>query len=230
MLHPKSESGKPTGSARFRGWQSVAALFLALQIAQAASALEPQAPRPAPDRDARIPFPRSVVAVAQPGAARASSRTPMVTRTALTADESAQTLRVHVALRMPHFAELQGRIHAGDKIPQEEMEARYLPPVGLSERLTAWFRSQGLTVEGLDSNHTNITLSGNVQDMARVFGVTFARVSTPYGEFTSATTAPTLPRSVADGVLSISGLQPRPPMHPERIHLFESPFESVWIC
>jgi subtilase family serine protease len=94
------------------------------------------------------------------------------------------------------------------------MEARYLPPRARSDALAAWLRSQGLTVSKVDANHTFVSVTGTVAQLAGAFGVTFARVSTPRGEFTSALTPPSLPASVGVGVLSIDGLQAVTPFHP----------------
>src|SRR5208283_2442678 len=119
-----------------------------------------------------------------------------------------------ISLRMPHLGELTRRVHSGERIPQAEMEARYLPPRTRSDALAAWLRSQGLTVTKVDTNHTFISVTGTVSQLAGAFGVAFARVSTPRGEFTSAVTPPSLPASVGAGVLSIDGLQAETPFHP----------------
>ena len=166
-------------------------------------------PLPLVNPSQRIAFPNSLR-----GPDHGSAVTANIVRSALTASETAATLRVTVTFAMPHLRELETRIHSGEKIPQAEMEARYLPPKSRTDALSAWLTSSGLNVEGVDANHTSVTVTGTVAQLSAAFGVTFARVSTPDGEFTSAVTTPSLPHSIGDGVLAIIGLEHTPRPHP----------------
>jgi kumamolisin len=160
----------------------------------------------------RRPFPDSVVPVGGGG------ERGTVTRTALTAEESQAPMDFSISLQMRNFAELQARLAAGEKIAPAEMAARYLPLQSDYDRTAAWLESQGFTLTLADPNHTNLFASGPVAAVATSFGVTFARVATADGEFTSAITAPSLPAEIAAPVLNVGGLQPHVRSHvPKRV-------------
>ena len=131
-----------------------------------------------------------------------------VVRTKITDAERAQVLRFVVSLRMPNFAELQERLSHAAQFSHDTMEARYLPSRADYLASSDWFVSQGFTVTQADPNHTNIFLSGTIGQIEATLGVSFARVRTSDGEFTSAITAPSIPSELAGATLAISGLQP----------------------
>jgi kumamolisin len=110
---------------------------------------------------------------------------------------------------MRDFAGLQARIAAGEKIPQAEMEARYLPLRSDYDRLAAWLTAQGFERTLPDRLHMTVFVKGAVSEVARVLGVQFARVSVSDGEYTSAVTEPAVPGDLAPVVLSVNGLQPQ---------------------
>lgn len=214
-----SHRGIDSPRARHRALVSqsiIAALLIGLAPVISVADVPGVSPQPAPRLAVpeRIAFPKSMGRVAPAGSPSASPSFGRMVRANLTADELAATMKVRISLKMPHLKELTRRVHSGETIPNAAMEARYLPPRSRSDALVVWLRSQGLTVSKVDSNHTFISVSGTVSRLARAFGVTFARVSTPRGEFTSAVTAPSLPSSVGTGVLSIDGLQAVSPFHP----------------
>jgi kumamolisin len=126
-----------------------------------------------------------------------------------TADELAAPMRFSVSLRMRDFAGLQARIAAGEKIPQAEMEARYLPLRSDYDRLSAWLSAQGFEGTLPDRLHMTVFVKGAVSEVARVLGVQFARVAVSDGEYTSAITEPSVPEDFAPVVLSVNGLQPQ---------------------
>ena len=154
--------------------------------------------------DGRARFGDSIKEV--PAGAPASR--PHRVRESLTAAESAESLDFVISLRMQNYAELQARVHSGQKVPHAEMEAKYLPPKANHDRIAAWLRARGFTLTLADSSHTNLFARGTVAQVSAAFGVAFARIATEDGEFTSAVTAPSLPQDIADGVLGIHGLQP----------------------
>jgi kumamolisin len=178
-------------------------LTLALGTTSLGSAVAASAPQD------RVPFRDSLVAVA----ADAPATRAHVVRRVLTAAERAAPVDVVVSLRMRDFAGLQGRIQAGERIARAEMEARYLPLAGDYARVASWLTAQGFTVTQADSSHTNVFARGSVDQASAALGVSFARVATRDGEFSSAVTAPSLPASLAGVVLSIDGLQPHILMH-----------------
>lgn len=137
----------------------------------------------------------------------------LVMRRTLKASEHNEILQFSVSLKMPNFEELEGRIAHGDKIAPDVMEARYLPSASDYAAVEAWLKEQGFTLTQEDPNHTNILASGTVSQIEHSMGVSFARVATADGEFTSAITPPNLPEELSGAVLAIDGLQPHLRMH-----------------
>lgn len=142
---------------------------------------------------------------------------PHRVREVLTAAESAESLNLVVSLRMRNFAEFQSIIQSGHTVSSEKMEADYLPLKADYDRVAAWFGEQGLKPTLVDANHTNLFFRGTVARIADVLGVSFARVATSEGEFTSAISAPSLPEEFASIVLGIDGLQPHIQMHARKL-------------
>ena len=135
---------------------------------------------------------------------------PHIVRATLTAGELAQPIGFMISLRMRNFGELQDLVQSGRGriVSKSEMEARYLPAKSDYNRVAAWLTAQGFTITLVDSNHTNVFARGSVAATADAFKVSFARVTTDQGEFTSAVTVPSLPYDLASPVLGFVGLQP----------------------
>lgn len=146
----------------------------------------------------------------------ASDPNVLVVRQTLKASERNEILQFSVSLKMPNFEELEGRIAHGERIAPAVMEARYLPSTSDYAAVKAWLKGQGFTLTQEDQNHTNIFASGTVSQIEHSMGVSFARVATIDGEFTSAITAPNLPEELSGAVLAIDGLQPHLLMHHPR--------------
>jgi hypothetical protein len=138
-----------------------------------------------------------------------------ITRTVLTAAETAAVMPFEVGLRMRNFDELQARIAKGEVISDAEKAQRYFPLAADHEQVVAWLQSQGLEVTRTDANHLGIFGRGSVDAVAKAFQATFARVTAAAGgEYTSAITAPSLPADLAAKVLAVHGLQPHIRRHP----------------
>lgn len=161
---------------------------------------------------ARTAFPDSVKGVA--AAATAAPRAPRVSRSVLRADELASTMTFEVGLRMRNFDEMQARIARGELISPAEKAARYFPLPADHDNVVRWLKAQGLEVTRTDEDRLGIFARGTVDAVARAFQVSFARVTTPDGEFTSAVTVPSLPSEMASVVLGVHGLQPHIRRHP----------------
>jgi kumamolisin len=166
----------------------------------------------APD-GASVMYHDSIVEVAGPG----SGAHARIVRQALTNDEQAAPLDIVVGLRMRAFGELEARIQRGQRVSPAEMEATYLPLRTDYENLASWLKGRGLAVTARDRNHTNIFVRGSVARISAALAVTFARVLTADGEFSSAITAPSIPTEFSGAVLGIAGLQPHVLMHAPRL-------------
>jgi kumamolisin len=137
-----------------------------------------------------------------------------VTRVALTAAERAAPIDVVISLTMRNYDEFEQRIQSGAHISQSEMEEKYLPLPADHDRVRDWLLAQGFTQTLVDSNHTNLFVTGTVDQTAAAFQVQFARVASADGEFTSAISAPSVPAELGAAILNIEGLQPHVQMHP----------------
>jgi kumamolisin len=144
----------------------------------------------------------------------AAAAGPMIVRRDLSAAEQSAPLTFTVNLRMRDLPGLQGRLAAGERISQDEMEARYLPLAADYAQVAAWLTGQGLVQVVPDLNHTVLIFRGAAGQVAQALEVNLARVgvpeegSSPSAEYTSAITAPSLPAAIASSVLGIDGLQP----------------------
>eukprot|EP01035_Chromulina_nebulosa_P036690 gene36690-49451_t len=86
--------------------------------------------------DQRATFAHSISAVATTATdANGRPNRAFVTRTALTADESAALMPFEVALTMRNFAELEARLAHSEIISPAEMQARYLPLAAAHDRV-----------------------------------------------------------------------------------------------
>jgi kumamolisin len=127
----------------------------------------------------------------------------------LTPDELAAPMAFSVGLRMRDFAGLQARLAAGEQVPFPEMEERYLPLRSDYDRMASWLAAEGFSQTMPDRTHMNVFVRGAVADVVRAFGVRFARVAVPEGEYSSAVSEPSVPGDMGDAVLCVGGLQPQ---------------------
>jgi kumamolisin len=133
---------------------------------------------------------------------------PTRIRDKLTAAELAAPLDLVVSLRMRDLPGLQALVQAGKTVTRAELEATYLPSRSDYERVAAWLRQEGLSLNAADPFRLNLVLRGTVAQVAAAFDVPFSRVATSEGEFSSAVAAPSVPQDLAGVVLGVVGLQP----------------------
>jgi len=163
-------------------------------------------------------FPNSIRAVATTAEAMVKApRHARVSRAILRSDERAASMTFEVALRMRNFDELQARIARGEFISNAEKEASYFPKASDHDAVVQWLKDEGLTVTRTDDNRLAVFGRGTVAAVARAFQVSFARVATDDGEFTSAVTPPSLPADIGAVVAGVHGLQPH--LKPHRLGL-----------
>jgi hypothetical protein len=174
-----------------------------LLLATALCCLSLRAATPLPGRTI---YPGSVKEVA--AASVASIREPRISRMVLRADELSASMPFEVGLRMRNFDEMQARIAKGELISPAEKEARYFPLAADHDNVVRWLKAQGFEITRTDDDRLAVFARGSVDDVGRAFQVSFARVATVDGEFTSAVTVPSLPTEISDVVLGVHGLQP----------------------
>ncbi len=131
-----------------------------------------------------------------------------IVRAQLTPEELSAQMAFTVALRMRELSGLQARVASGERVSGAELEGRYLPLRADYDRVVAWLIAQGFAQTVPDRLHMTVVARGSVAQVARAFGVRFARVSVPDGEYTSAVTEPSVPAELAAAVLGVNGLQP----------------------
>ena len=142
---------------------------------------------------------------------------PHITRNSLRAEEASAVMNFNVSLKMRNFAELQGRLARGETISPAEMADKYLPLAADYNATANWLRQQGFVIEP-DSGGLMLFARGTVAQVRDAFQVSFARVATQDGEFSSAVTAPSVPASLAPALMGINGLQPHLRKHPNLVH------------
>ncbi len=131
-----------------------------------------------------------------------------IVRTTLSAGELSTRVSFSVSLKMRDLAGLQAIVASGGRLSSAELETSYLPLRSDYDRVSAWLSSQGFAPTLQDRMHTSVFAEGSVEQIARVFGVQFARVAVADGEYTSAVTDPQMPGDLAPLVLSVNELQP----------------------
>ncbi len=158
-----------------------------------------------PGGPSRVLVPDSVVLpIGNPG----DPNHPRILRAQLSAGELAQPFPFSIALRMRDFAGLQARIAAGQRIPRSEMEAKYLPLASDYQKVADWLVARGFTLTQHDINHTLLFATGTAAQVQAAFGVSLARVAAADGNYSAATSAPSLPADLSSLILSVNGLQP----------------------
>lgn len=133
---------------------------------------------------------------------------PYITRTSLSANESAAAMDFEVALKMRNFAELEARLAKGEHISLQEMTDRYDPLPTDYEAVADWLTGQGLTIVRRDPSYMSIFVRGSVKQIQNALQVTFGRVTLEGQEYTSAIDAPSVPATLAPLLVGINGLQP----------------------
>jgi hypothetical protein len=116
-------------------------------------------------------------------------------------------MTIEVGLRMASLAELQARTARGERLSEQEREA-YLPSDADYGAVADWLRAEGFEVLPLKVTRLAVFARGSVEQIAKAFGVQFARVADGGAEFTSAITPPNIPAEFATTVLGVHGLQP----------------------
>src|SRR6185295_10879729 len=90
----------------------------------------------------------------------------------------------------------------------EEMSATYYPLESDYNAQVAWLTAQGFEVVKTDPCRLGVTVRGKVTQVEQALQVSFASVNANGVSHKSATSAPSLPASIATPVLGINGLQP----------------------
>ena len=135
-----------------------------------------------------------------------------IARPSLTFSETSANMTVEIPLPLRNFAALQSRIAAGTQVSPADLQ-NYLPTADEYAAVVQGVKNLGLTLGKADPNRLAVFATGTVTQLQKAFGVSFARVTDADGiEFTSATTAPTLPDEIATRVIGVDGLQPH--LHP----------------
>jgi kumamolisin len=157
----------------------------------------------------RVTFSNSLAPL--PVAAGTKTATPHVVASriaALTADQLAAPFAFNVALAMRDLAGFQARVANGETVPFDEMESEYLPLPGDYNAVRAWLVGQGFSVTRDDARRLAIFARGTVAQVQASFAVNMQSVTVDGVTYAAASTAPSLPASIAGPVLGINGLQP----------------------
>ena len=124
-------------------------------------------------------------------------------------------MEFQIALRMRNFPKLLARMETGARVPENELETRYLPLPADYQAVIDWARRQGLAITQTDPMRLGVFVKGTVAQIQPATQAQFAEVTVAEGTFTSAVTAPSVPATLANAVLGVNGLQPD--IHPHRM-------------
>ena len=127
---------------------------------------------------------------------------------AVSAAQLAAPLEFQVSLKMRNFAEFQARVGNGETVPFDEIEGKYLPLASDYNAVRRWLVGQGFRVTMDDARRLGVFATGAAAQVQTSFGVTLQSVTVAGVTYTAASTAPSLPASIAAPVLGITGLQP----------------------
>ena len=127
---------------------------------------------------------------------------------AVSAAQLAAPLEFHVALKMRNFAQFQARVGNGETVPFAEIESKYLPLASDYAAVRQWLVGQGFSVTMDDARRLGVFARGTAAQVQVSFGVTLQSVTVGGVTYAAASTAPSLPASIAGPVLGIHGLQP----------------------
>ena len=125
----------------------------------------------------------------------------------------ARQMEVLITLKMRDFPKLLTRMATGERIPQEEMEGKYLPLPADYEAVERWAKGEGLMITQTDPARLGVFVKGSIAQLQTAMRTQFAEVAVAVGEFTSAVTAPSLPAAVASRIVGVNGLQPHIHLH-----------------
>lgn len=157
----------------------------------------------------RVSFPHSLAPLPVLSGTRTAMPRLVASRVgSLTAAQLAAPLNFDVSLKMRHFEEFQTRVSNGETVPFAEMEAKYLPLPADYAAVRAWLVGQGFTVTMDDARYLGVFAQGTAAQVQASFGVEMQSVTVDGVTYAAATTAPSLPASIAAPVLGINGLQP----------------------
>lgn len=156
-----------------------------------------------------VVFQNSVTAVPIPAPGKTPNpHRPFVARAALQQGEVDAELEFEVALKMRNFAELQGRIAAGERVAPAEMAAKYFPLAADHQAVVDWLTGQGFKITRRDETHLAVFARASVGKIQQALKVNFARVSMEGVEYTSAVSAPSIPATLSPLLVGVNGLQP----------------------
>jgi kumamolisin len=118
-----------------------------------------------------------------------------------------------VALNLRNFSELQDRLAAGQQVAYPELEQQFLPTEQDYDRVVAWLRAEGLTIERTVQDRMTVAAGGTVASVSRALGASFTHIIFEGREYVSASSAPKTPAALAGIVASVNGLQPQLHLH-----------------
>ena len=113
-----------------------------------------------------------------------------------------------VALKLRNFNELQDKLAAGQQVAYPELEQQFLPAEQDYDRVVAWLRGEGLTIERTVPDRITVAAAGTVASVSRALGASFAHIVSEGQDYVSASSAPKVPNALSGIVASVNGLQP----------------------
>src|SRR5208337_3608408 len=101
-----------------------------------------------------------------------------------------------LALKLRNFSQLQDRLAAGQQVAYPELEQQYLPTAQDYDRVVAWLRGEGLTIERTVPDRMTVAAGGTVASVSRALGASFSHIISEGQEYDSANSAPHVPAAL----------------------------------
>lgn len=105
-------------------------------------------------------------------------------------------------------AKLAAKIAQGEVVPAQELARDYGASQADVDKLVRWLKEEGFEVTSIAPNRTSVYARGTVAQIEKSLQVRMTRVTLEGFGYNAASTAPSLPVDVGEGVHAIVGLQP----------------------
>ena len=129
-----------------------------------------------------------------------------------------EVMTLHFQLGLPEDkeAELEAMVARGETVAPETLHQDYSANKADADALASWLKDRGFEIKEISPDNTSIYAAASVSQIEKSLDVSMVRVNRNGLTYTSARNAPSLPTSVGDPVVAISGLQPFRQMHKHR--------------
>jgi len=148
----------------------------------------------------------------------ASKSSTLSGRVGLTFNNAAEARALATAVSDPKSASY------GHYLTSAQFDARFRPTDAQVKAVTDWLRGAGVSVDSVPANHRYVAFHGNLSQLGAAFGTAFGRYRYHGSSYIAPDAAGSVPASLANTVLSVTGLDSAPHVvKPQRSGPFPPP-------